>query len=611
MPSLRFPRLYSIGLLVALCVAALAAVRCGSAPLKTYASLDPTTAYVGREACQPCHKKIYASYAHTGMSRSLYPPKRSESIEKTGREIHVYDAPSDLYYSPYWENDSFYIAEYRLKGRDTVHKRVEKVDFIVGSGNATRSYLMQRNGYMYEFPITWYVHKQIWDMSPGYEGGKNARFSREVGEECLACHTGHIEFVPNSKNRYQQVAIGIDCEKCHGPGAEHIRRMERDEMVDVGQETDFSIVNPKKLPLATQFDVCQQCHLQGNNVFTGGTSTTDFRPAMALNSVYEVFLPESPNPDAFGIASHAERLQQSKCFKGSGGKLTCTTCHNPHESLEKADATAAYLSTCNGCHNGTAHTVCKASPEKKATMQGNCVSCHLPSGGTADIPHVSFHDHNIRVVRTPIAAQTSPQNTTEAFLRQICATRAQPAADIQGRALLQYFERNSKNPRYLAEAETLLRTRGNAYDRARIAYWNGKFAEAEQLLKSLQTPAEAQFLYGEVLEAQGKYADAHTAYDALYRRYPQAIDAGLKAAVCLLKARSGDFAALNDAENRFKTLLREKPFDERLLTNYAFVLMNKGKLAEAEAQLQLAIRLHPDYQQAQENLTLLRTLQQP
>ncbi|MEZ4849788.1 MAG: multiheme c-type cytochrome [Bacteroidia bacterium] len=322
-------------------------IRCSQKP-STYLNLNPAVQYTGVQSCQPCHKKIYQSFLETGMGKSFYEPDTGKIIESFGVESLVYDEKEDFYYLPYWQNNEMFVKEFRLKNQDTVYQRNEKIDFIVGSGHQTRSYILQRKDYLYEVPITWYVNKQIWDLSPGYDE-VNTRFSREIGEECLTCHTGYIEHIEGSKNRYRKVALGIDCEKCHGPGEEHIRLTEGGQLIDVGEETDYSIVNPGKLPISKQFDVCQQCHLQGVNVFKDGKEISDFRPGMDLHEIYEVFIEQHPDQNAFGIASHAERLQQSQCFIQSNGKLTCTTCHDPHKSVNITDE-KVYINQCQKCH---------------------------------------------------------------------------------------------------------------------------------------------------------------------------------------------------------------------------------------------------------------------
>jgi hypothetical protein len=55
--------------------------------------------------------------------------------------------------------------------------------------------IYETNGYFYEMPITWYVGKKIWDLSPGYEKGANSGFNRTIGQQCMDCHNSDFKFV--------------------------------------------------------------------------------------------------------------------------------------------------------------------------------------------------------------------------------------------------------------------------------------------------------------------------------------------------------------------------------------------------------------------------------
>ena len=44
----------------------------------------------------------------------------------------VYDKFSDLSYHPFWSGDTMKIMEFRLDGKDTTHKRIETVNYIIG-----------------------------------------------------------------------------------------------------------------------------------------------------------------------------------------------------------------------------------------------------------------------------------------------------------------------------------------------------------------------------------------------------------------------------------------------------------------------------------------------
>jgi Flp pilus assembly protein TadD len=574
---------------------------------RSYAGLSAETAYVGSQSCQSCHQDIYTSYLETGMGRSLYPPDTAEIMERFGPEEVVNDPRLDFSYVAFWRKNELFIREFRLDGADTVFQRTEKVDYIVGSGHQTRSYLLDRNGYLYEHPITWYVSKQIWDLSPGYVDN-NSRFSREIGQECLSCHTGYIDYVPQSKNRYREVAMGIDCEKCHGPGQVHLERMLAGQQVDTEEEIDYSIVNPANLPLQAQFDVCQQCHLQGVNVYQPGKEVVDFRPGMRLHEVYDVFLESRGDSNAFGIASHAERLQQSRCFIGTAGKLTCTTCHNPHKSIT-VSTEDDHIRQCLRCHSATDQLLCAAPEAEQQTMDGNCVSCHMPKGGTSDIPHVSFHDHKIRVVEPQDS--TSPQAMRE-YLELHCVSSPAVSRLENGAAWLSFFERQEANPAHLRRADSLLSgTKG--YAAARVALYQGRYEQAlalvEELLEKESPEPEWRFLKGEILEGQGNVEAAFSTYDQLYQSEPENIEAGLQAVLMLLKARTGQSEVLPIAQQRLEVLRQAKPFDERILANLGFVALNQGELSRAQSYLFQALSYQPDQAAALENMVMLQLLQ--
>lgn len=591
-----------VGLVVTLlCLCSLVWVRCTSPSQPQYASLNPRTQYVGMENCQSCHANTYKSYQQTGMGHSLYPPVPAEAIERFGPEEVVYDAEKDFYYQAYWQDDELFVREFRLRETDTVHQRREQVNFIVGSGHQTRSYLMERNGYWYEMPITWYVEKQIWDLSPGYEVN-NSRFSREIGQECLSCHTGNNEYLTGSKNRFAQVAHGIGCEKCHGPGSTHISLAKQNQLTDEG--TEYSIVNPADLSIDRQFDICQQCHLQGVNVYRPGKSIADFRPGMALTEVMDVFIERQENENAFGIASHAERLKASQCFVQSAGKLTCTTCHNPHKSISVTDP-KRYTRQCTNCHQPQKSPECSASNAVRMAEQDNCINCHMPQGGTRDIPHVSFHDHKIRVVR--------PTDTVEVaaikdFLKLQLATREKAPDSVWGQAWLLYYERHNQQNEYLQQAQQQL-AQGPTYPKAQAAFYAGDDRLALQTIQQhLQTDsldAFAHYLHGEILEAQGGFLAAYQAYDHAYRLQPESVEAGLKSVVMRIRGSEGNPVVLAEVTGSLKQLYERKPFDKRILLNYAFVLLNQGQKSKAKDLLQTALQLDPDYTIARQNLELL------
>jgi hypothetical protein len=419
----------------------------------TYLNHADDVAYVGMETCASCHGDKHATFVHTGMGLSFDSATRQKSSAHFGAEHAVYDTANDLHYLPYWKNDKLYIKEYRLAQGDTTHTLDVHINYIVGSGQHTNSHLFTHNGYVFQAPITFYVQEQKWDLAPGFEGGNNTRFNRILNSECISCHNAMPKMHGESDFKFTDIGRGIDCERCHGPGELHAKERLRGEGVDVTNEIDPTIVNPRKLSWERQIDLCQRCHLQGLNVLKEGKKFTDYKPGMKLSTVFEIYLPEYEGEHAsFDMANHSQRFQMSKCFI-SGNKenldFTCISCHNPHVSV-KMTGTEVYNAACKNCHQKKG---CTEAPGVLAAVDNNCVSCHMPPSGSEDIPHVSVHDHYIRV---PKAKKDVDQ--MHKLIGLYAVNNPSPDRETEILAYLEYWEKFDKNPFYLQKAGKLLET---------------------------------------------------------------------------------------------------------------------------------------------------------
>ncbi len=96
------------------------------------------------------------------------------------------------------------------------------VSHTIGSGNNSRSYLVEKDGFLYESPITWYTSKKGYSISPGYDALNHPSFSRIVDGECLKCHAGQFESVSADNGRLKLHEQRIGCENCRGPGSQHV-----------------------------------------------------------------------------------------------------------------------------------------------------------------------------------------------------------------------------------------------------------------------------------------------------------------------------------------------------------------------------------------------------
>ena len=429
--------------------------------------------YVGKEKCKVCHSEHYSTFSKTGMGQSFGLVSPTKSAAYGIDSDAIFDPKTGMYYAARWKEEKLFIHEFRLNGTDTNYHRKEEVKYVVGSGHHTNSHFWESMGYLYQAPLTYYTQKGIWDLPPGFET-YNSRWDRRIELECMSCHNAMPKLTEHSRNHYINLPQGIDCERCHGPGELHVREKTAGNLVDTFKETDRTIVNPRRLPWKLQIDICQRCHLQGNNVLKPGKSFLDFKPGMRLSDVFEVYMPNDQNGE-FVMAGHAERFQMSECFKNSNANIdeynpqlnfTCINCHNPHVSVRKTNINR-FNSTCKGCHKegGKSKLLkCSINQSELSKAKNNCVSCHMPANNTKDIPHVTVHDH---FIRRPGEHKNSPNVNGLLY----CVNEKEGKQKVE--ALVSWFEKFESSPRYLKEAE---KTVAEESDEVQIHY---RYAHAQ------------------------------------------------------------------------------------------------------------------------------------
>jgi Flp pilus assembly protein TadD len=374
--------------------------------ISPYRNVRSGIAYVGDDACARCHETQAKTYLQHPMGRDLAPVANAALLERYGKEVHnPFEALGFQFRAERRGPQMFHHISFQDPNGKVIIQHQQEVQFVIGSGTRTYSYLVNHDGALSESPITWFPQSQVWDLSPGF--GRSYLGGRPVREECLFCHCSHAEHVPGSENRYAPpifTGFAIGCERCHGPGELHVQRME-DHPLQPG-EVDETIVNPGRLDPVLREAVCQQCHLEGSNrILRRGRQPFGFRPSLPLHRHLSVFVPAPGyrQPDQF--VGQVEQMHESRCFKASQGKLGCISCHDPHRVPSPAERVGFFRSRCLTCHKVES---CAASltTRRQTDKEDSCIRCHMPRHGTGDIPHTAVTDH--RIVRRPEQAQPPP-----------------------------------------------------------------------------------------------------------------------------------------------------------------------------------------------------------
>ncbi|HEY2911554.1 MAG TPA: hypothetical protein VGI99_14985 [Gemmataceae bacterium] len=375
----------------------------GELPLARFDSDDPRLAYtgpflnvhpdvqaVGSAVCARCHDKIAHAYDHHPMGQSSFPV----ADRAIGNLVNGGRAEFDALGSHFRVDR----AGPRLSATETragangrpIYETTTDIAAVIGSGAKGQSFLTLQDGFVSQSPVSWFAQKQLWDVSPGFPPELHA--GRPIEAACLFCHTNRVAAVSGTVNRFEEPVFrggyAIGCERCHGPGGEHVRRHESGT---APPGIDYSIVNPARLEPALREAVCQQCHLSGEaRVLRAGRQFTDFRPGLPLESVIRVLVRDHRGENRKAV-NHVEQMMASKCYSGSKGALGCITCHDPHEKKPIAERMERYRAACLKCHDCS-------TPLEARTAGGNgnnCVSCHLPRFAAGDIVHSASTDHRI------------------------------------------------------------------------------------------------------------------------------------------------------------------------------------------------------------------------
>lgn len=595
---------------------------CGRKPAPTQ------SAYADPRTCAACHQEIANTYKQTGMARAFHKATPADAPDTPF--LHKLSGRN---YQFQKRDGKLFLQRQEEDGTNQIEKEIH---YVLGSGNHAKSYLHKtpQNRFL-EMPVNWYPRDGGYlAMSPGYDRADHMDMRRAIGFECMFCHNGYPQ-IPNASSADDPVypgpiPEGIDCQRCHGPGREHVEKPGKG-----------NILNPKSLPRPRQQEVCMQCHLEPtsyplpNAIVRFEKGIFDYNPADPLptQAVHFDHAPGSGREEKFEIASSAYRLRQSKCFLASGDNLTCTTCHNPHA------VTTAFDAACQQCHK-TLHA-------KHPAQAQNCATCHMPKRRTEDVIHVVVTDHKI---------QRPPAKKVDWLAPRQERHETMGATSYQGEVAL-YYPKTVENDLYPAIAQVMHQSNtkqgiprleaaltklqpahpayylqlAQAYHSSgepakAVPYYQQALAKRADYLPALRSLGATQAQSGQLAEAQSTFERATRAHprDSLswlelariYRQQqkgadaaaaarraieyePELVDAHVVLGMILLDAndRAG-------AEAAFRAALREQPNQADAHTNLGNLLNARGEAREAERHFQRAIQYQPRNAPARYNIAL-------
>ena len=312
--------------------------------------------YVGSTACKDCHSDIYGRWKKTRMANVVRDPSE-----------HPDAIIPDL-----------------TKADPLVNFTKSEIALVYGSKWKQRYFKKIGDDY-FPMPSQWDVMHKIWKpyfVKNGTDWWATLyppdNFQRPTGPLCDGCHSVNYDVSTKTVTEWN-----VGCERCHGPGGEHVKNQGRP-----------NIVNPAKLNYVQANDICIQCHSQGQplkNPIQGKYYDwpVGFHVGMNLSDFWKLEehkLGETSFTHFADGTAHKNRMQgndfvQSLMYRRG---VACFSCHDAHGTENNALLWKPAKVMCLDCHgprspNGPHAPTIEAHTHHKPDSAGSeCIACHMP-----------------------------------------------------------------------------------------------------------------------------------------------------------------------------------------------------------------------------------------
>jgi predicted CXXCH cytochrome family protein len=330
--------------------------------------------YVGSQACAKCHEQIYARWKKTPMANVVRDPREHP-------EAIIPNLATNT------------VAKFTK----------EQIALVYGSVWKQRYFTKIGDDYFPE-PAQWDVANHKWlpyfvkngtDWWASFYPPDNMQ--RPTGPTCDGCHS--VDYNIHTK---QVAEWNVGCERCHGPGSEHLEH-----------PTRGNIFNPARMDYVQANDACIQCHSQGRplrNPIEGKYYDwpVGFHVGLKLQDFWQLeehTLGESTFTHFPDGTAHKNRMQgndfsQSVMYRRG---ITCFHCHDVHGTENYAQLRKPADKLCLDCHgpmslNGPRTATLEEHTHHKAGSPGSqCIACHMPKIETT-IPGVFVRAHTFAFI---------------------------------------------------------------------------------------------------------------------------------------------------------------------------------------------------------------------
>lgn len=307
-------------------------------------------------SCATCHKAETNTQPATSMGHSLELVKDC-TILREHPKLTFHYGPYTYTITRDGDRSIYSVTD----GKDTI---TVPVGWAFGLGAAGQTYVFERGGLYYESRVSFYKEVDGLDLTLGAAESAPKDLAQAAGREmthddavaCFGCHsTGAVR---GTSLHLEDLQAGVRCENCHRQSPRHMQAVQN------GDAKNAAMPHLANMTTEETFEFCGRCHRTWADIAAHG-------PHSLANVRFQPY-----------------RLTNSKCYDPDDKRISCTTCHNPHEEVVRG--AAHYDAKCLACHG--------VSVKRCPRAKHDCSNCHMPK---IELPgsHRQFTDHQIRVVR--------------------------------------------------------------------------------------------------------------------------------------------------------------------------------------------------------------------
>ena len=379
--------------------------------------------YRSSDECAACHPGEYETWHRTyhrtmtqrASEQTIFADFKDVTLESWNRQYKL-DRIDDRFYvdmvDPDWDFDTYHGIRRPQPSAEPPHVQA-RVVMVTGSHHMQTYWVPSRNGRaLRSLPFVWMNDEKRW-LPRESVFIRHQRYGRMVPEwnsNCLKCHSTRPRPGFDLKTGTINTAVaelGIACEACHGPAAEHIVRyanpVHRYRRHADDTLSDPTIVNPKRLSPQRSSQVCGQCHgiyrpLDAVQFATDGFA---YKPGDDAHATREYLRhPHSVRRTGRSVQGPVDESLMKKYFWPDGvvrvtgreytamsesgcylrGDLSCLSCHSMHQS-DPDDQLARDMDSdeaCLQCHQDYRDRVAEHTHHETASTGSRCYNCHMP-----------------------------------------------------------------------------------------------------------------------------------------------------------------------------------------------------------------------------------------